>query len=78
MSKSDVSRPFNFENIPPEVRRQLNALRKSAAEVAKKDPEAFDRLMIEHYKILEIEKDRQKTIYPANPPNAKCHHALIY
>lgn len=77
MSKSDISRPFNIENIPPEVREQLNALRQSAAEVAKKDPEAFDRLMMEHYKILEIEKERQKTIYPANPPNEKCHHALI-
>lgn len=77
MTKSDIGRPFDIENIPPEIRRQLNALRESAADVSRMDPEAFDRLMMEHYKILEVEKERQKKIYPANPPNEKCHHALI-
>jgi hypothetical protein len=77
MSESVINRPFNVENIPPEVKKQLDALRESASEVARKDPEAFDNLMMEQIRILELEKERQKVLYPANPPNKKCHHALL-
>lgn len=77
MSRSLISRPFNIESISPEVRKRLDAIRESAAEVAKKDPESFDKLMMEEIRILQLEQERQNEIYPPNPPNTRCHHALI-
>jgi len=77
MSESSFQRPFDLNSISPEIKEQLDAIAESAAKLVRQDPKAFGNLMSEHHKILLLEQERQKEMYPPNPPNESCHIALI-
>ncbi|MBA3073685.1 MAG: hypothetical protein FP831_08825 [Anaerolineae bacterium] len=77
MSTGSFERPFDIEGFPPEKRKKLDLIRELARNISLENVEEFDRLMNEEYILIKQESERQALEFPPNPPNEKCHFALI-
>src|SRR5581483_6243618 len=70
-------RPFDLSRISPEAKEKIEALKNSFSEAEGKDLDALIAASIKQIEILEQEKELQREKYPANPPNDRCHNALL-
>ncbi len=68
---------FDRSEIPAPVQAQVEAKLAEAAMLLDSDPDAFSRLLNESQQIVQLEAARQAALYPDNPPNEFCKHALI-
>jgi len=77
MTKGSIGRCFDFDSIPPETKKKLDELRNLASKSYLTDNKEFDRLIEEQSEILRTEEEKFFREFPPNPPNERCHYALI-
>lgn len=77
MSTGSFERPFDIEGFPPDTRKKIDLIRELASNISHENVEEFDRLMNEEYLLIKKESERQALEFPPNPPNEKCHFAII-
>ena len=67
----------SLNRISPEAQEKINALKNSLLESKRKDLNELEVILQKQIDLLKIEKEKQKKIYPGNPPNKSCHIALL-
>jgi hypothetical protein len=72
-----MSRPFDANEIPEEVRSDMENVLRQAMEVRESDPTLYDTLLAEYFRLARAESLRQANLYPGDPPNASCNHAIL-
>ena len=77
MARQILRRFFDENEIPEETQELLNAIEERASRVARHDSKAFWQIMAEHRDIIRREVERQRNLYPVDPPNKECDHALL-
>lgn len=72
-----MSRHFDPNEIPEAVQMEMEDVLRRAMDARESDSELYENLLTQYFTLGQAESIRQSNLYPGDPPNASCNHAIV-